>query len=75
MPKTADLSDLYDVELLKQQLSTQISKLPEREKLIIALYYQDELSFKEIGKVLAISESRVSQLHSQALARLRAKLT
>jgi RNA polymerase sigma factor for flagellar operon FliA len=56
-------------------LAAAIDKLPERERLILSLYYDEELHLKEIGVVLGVSESRVSQLHSQALARLRARLT
>ncbi|TLM79953.1 RNA polymerase sigma factor FliA [Microbulbifer harenosus] len=51
-----------------------IEMLPEREKLVMALYYQEELNLKEIGAVLGVTESRVSQLHSQAVKRLRARL-
>lgn len=51
-----------------------IEQLPEREKLLLGLYYQEELNLKEIGAVLGVSESRVCQLHSQAVSRLRAKL-
>ncbi len=49
--------------------------LPERERLVLALYYDEELNLKEIGEVLGVSESRVSQLHSQCAARLRARLS
>jgi len=56
----------------KNQLERAMERLPEREKLILSLYYWEEITFKEIGKVLGISESRVSQLHSQALIRMRA---
>jgi RNA polymerase sigma factor for flagellar operon FliA len=55
-------------------LATAIEGLPEREKLVMSLYYQDELNLKEIGLVLGVTESRVSQLHGQALARLKARL-
>ncbi|AID79007.1 RNA polymerase sigma factor WhiG [Escherichia coli Nissle 1917] len=48
--------------------------VPEREKLVLTLYYQEELNLKEIGAVLEVGESRVSQLHSQAIKRLRTKL-
>jgi RNA polymerase sigma factor FliA len=48
--------------------------LPEREKMLMGLYYEQELNFKEIGAVLGVSESRVCQIHNQAVARLRAKL-
>lgn len=51
-----------------------IAALPEREKLLMALYYQEELNLKEIGAVLGVTESRVCQLHSQAVSRLRARL-
>lgn len=51
-----------------------ITLLPERDQLLMALYYEQELNLKEIGAVLGVSESRVSQLHSQAIVRLRAKL-
>lgn len=55
-------------------LGTAIDNLPEREKLVMSLYYQDELNLKEIGLVLGVTESRVSQLHGQALSRLKARL-
>lgn len=55
-------------------LALAIESLPERERLVIALYYDEELNLREIGKVLEISESRVSQICSQAMLRLRAKL-
>lgn len=51
-----------------------IDSLPEREKLLMGLYYEQELNLKEIGAVMGVSESRVSQLHSQAVARMRAYL-
>lgn len=53
------------------ELATAINKLPEREKMLLGLYYQEQLNLKEIGAVLEVSESRVCQLHSQAVARLR----
>ena len=55
-------------------LAHAIDGLPEREKLVMSLYYQDELNLKEIGLVLGVTESRVSQLHGQALSRLKARL-
>ncbi|WP_297572460.1 RNA polymerase sigma factor FliA [uncultured Deefgea sp.] len=58
----------------RAQLIAGIGLLPEREKLLMALYYDEELNLKEIGAVLGVSESRVCQLHSQAIARLRGKL-
>ena len=58
----------------KKALAQAITDLPEREKLVISLYYNDELNLKEIGQVLDVSESRVSQISSQAILRLRARL-
>jgi len=58
----------------RRNLITAIDELPEREKLVMALYYDEELNLKEIGAVLGVSESRVCQLHSQSVVRLRAKL-
>jgi len=55
-------------------LATQIEQLPEKEKLVMALYYDEELNLKEIGEVLEVSESRFSQIHSQAIKRLKARL-
>lgn len=59
---------------LKEAVAKAIEQLPEKEKLVISLYYIEELTMKETGKVLNITESRVSQIHSQAILRLRAKL-
>jgi RNA polymerase sigma factor for flagellar operon FliA len=58
-----------------RQLGTAIDRLPERERLVIALYYYEGLTFKEIGKVLTVSESRVYQLHTQAVLRMRGYLS
>jgi RNA polymerase sigma factor for flagellar operon FliA len=59
----------------QKQLAQEIDSLPEREKLVLSLYYNDELNLKEIGSVLGVSESRVSQIHSQAAMRLKARLS
>jgi len=58
----------------KDALGEAIAGLPERERLVIALYYDEELNLREIGQVLGVSESRVCQIHSQAALRLRARL-
>ena len=51
-----------------------IRSLPEKQRLVLSLYYYEDLNLKEIGQVLDVTESRVSQLHTQAILRLRAKL-
>ena len=67
------LSTLTDGDF-RQALVDAIKTLPERDKLVMSLYYEQELNLKEIGAVLEVSESRVCQLHSQAITRLRTKL-
>ena len=59
---------------LAVQISDEIKHLPEREQTLLNLYYQQELNMKEVGYILGITETRVSQLHSQAIKRLRARL-
>jgi len=67
------------LEMLQNQdfqraLSESIAGLPERERLVMSLYYDEELNLREIGEVLGVSESRVCQIHGQALIRLRARM-
>lgn len=72
-----DQANPYDdmqKDALRRQLAQAISELPEREQLVLSLYYDEELNLKEIGEVLGVSESRVSQIHSQAAQRLRSRL-
>jgi RNA polymerase sigma factor for flagellar operon FliA len=69
-----DALTLTRLKELKNALARAIEALPEKEKLVISLYYIDELTMKETGEVLGITESRVSQIHSQAIIHLRAKL-
>jgi len=59
----------------RRELATAIAGLPEREQLVLSLYYEQELNLREIGAVLGVSESRVCQIHGQAVLRLRARLT
>ncbi len=59
---------------MRKAVIEQIDKLPERERLVLSLYYEQELNLKEIGVVLKVTESRVCQLHGQALLRLRSRL-
>ena len=58
----------------RHQLVAAIGELPERDRLLLNLYYEEELNLREIGAILEVSQSRVCQLHSQAISRLRAKL-
>ncbi|APV52519.1 RNA polymerase sigma factor FliA [Betaproteobacteria bacterium GR16-43] len=58
----------------KQALVAAIEELPEREKMLMGLYYEQDLNFREIAEVLGVTESRICQLHGQAVARLRAKV-
>lgn len=60
---------------LRDKLTDVISSLPEQEKLVIALYYDKELNLREIGEVLEVSESRVCQIHSQAVRRIRSRMS
>ncbi len=60
---------------LNDALAESISRLPEREKLVVTLYYYEELTLREIGEVLGVTESRVSQLHTKAVLRLKARLS
>ena len=59
---------------LKQRLADAIEELPEKERMVLTLYYYEELTMKEIGLTLGVVESRVSQIHSAAVVRLRASL-
>jgi len=68
------LKNVYNLDF-RQSLAAEIKKLPEREKLTMSLYYDEELNLKEIGLVLGVSESRVCQLHGQALTRLKSRLS
>lgn len=66
--------DKVQNDAFKSSLSDAISSLPDRERLVMTLYYDEELNLREIGAVIGVSESRVSQIHSQALIRLQARL-
>ena len=70
-----DPSAVMDQTDLRDRVAEAISRLPEREKLVIALYYYENLTLREIGEVLGVTESRVSQLHTKAVLRLRGRLT
>lgn len=69
-----DALSLTAIKEIKATLAKHIEKLPEKERLVVSMYYSDEMTMKEIGLALDITESRVSQIHSQAVLRLRNKL-
>ena len=73
-PGAPDPARALDVGDLKDRIADSIAKLPEREKLVIALYYYENLTLREIGEVLGVTESRISQLHTKAVLRLRARM-
>ncbi|MBI4898542.1 MAG: RNA polymerase sigma factor WhiG [Actinobacteria bacterium] len=73
-PNAADPEKSYDAVNVKEQIAEAISRLPEREKLVVALYYYENLTLREIGEVLGVTESRVSQLHTKAVLRLKSRL-
>jgi RNA polymerase sigma factor FliA len=73
-PGAPDPAKALDVGDLKDRIADSIAALPEREKLVIALYYYENLTLREIGEVLGVTESRVSQLHTKAVLRLRSRM-
>ena len=76
LPPGADEPDQQFFEATKREaLVAAIENLPEKEGLMLSLYYSEGLNLREIGLVLGVSESRVSQIHGQAVARLKAKLS
>ncbi len=64
-----------NLKSIKEIVTKAIEELPEKQRLVLSLYYYEDLNLKEIGQVLRVTESRVSQLHAQAVSRLRGKLT
>jgi RNA polymerase sigma factor FliA len=73
-PDAPDPQQLLDKSELKDRLAEAIAALPEREKLVIGLYYYENLTLREIGEVLGVTESRISQLHTKAVLRLKSRL-
>jgi len=69
----ADPSCILEDKNIKDLLIKAIDRLPEREKLMMALYYEQELNLREIGEVMGVTESRICQLHTQAISRLRSQ--
>src|SRR5580765_2253607 len=73
-PDSIKPADAFDEAEVRETLADAIARLHEREKIVITLYYYEELTLREIGEVLSVTESRVSQLHTKAVLRLRARL-
>ncbi len=73
-PTAADPQEALDTSEVKDRLAEAIESLPEREQLVVALYYYENMTLREIGEVLGVTESRVSQLHTKAVMRLKGHL-
>ncbi len=73
-PKAKSPLNVLEEKDTKEKLSELIETLPEKERLVLALYYYEEMTMQEIGKVLRITESRVCQIHSQALGKLKTRI-
>ncbi len=76
LPQSTDNNplDLMSDSEYQHKLAEAIELLPEKEKLVMSLYYDDELNFREIGQILDVSESRICQIHGQAMIRIRSKM-
>ena len=74
-PSSLNPDVIVEREEIRRVIIEAINELPEKEKMVLVLYYHEDMTFKEIGQVLEVSESRVSQLHTKANLRLRSKLT
>ncbi len=69
-----DPVEVFNAQQLRDVLAQAIDELPEKERIVLSLYYYEELTMKKIGQVLSITESRVSQIHTKALSRLKGKV-
>ena len=65
---------IFEVEEMKQILAEAVNGMPEREKLVLTLYYYEGLTLAEIGRVLGVTESRVCQIHTKAVLQLRSRI-
>jgi RNA polymerase sigma factor for flagellar operon FliA len=74
-PTSLNPDVIIEKDEIRRVIVEAIEELPDKEKKILVLYYYEDLTLKEIGEVLEVTESRVSQLHTKAILRLRAKLT
>jgi RNA polymerase sigma factor FliA len=74
-PSSLNPDIIVEKDEIKRVIIQAITELPEKEKKVLVLYYYEDLTLKEIGKILEVTESRISQLHTKAIMRLRSKLT
>lgn len=74
-PRAQDPAGSFEVQETKFLLARAIEQLGEREKIVLVLYYYEGMTLAEIGRVLGVTESRISQMHTAAMLRLRAKLS
>jgi RNA polymerase sigma factor for flagellar operon FliA len=76
IPSSSEITpeEAFNQSEYQQQLAGAIRQLPEKEQLVMSLYYDDELNFREIGEILDVTESRICQLHGQALLRVKARM-
>ncbi len=73
-PRTEDVEQVLARQEMKELIGTRMTELPEKEQLVLVLYYYEELTLKEIGEILAVTESRVCQIHTKAILRLKGKI-
>ena len=77
IPSSSEITpeEAFSQSEYQQQLAEAVRQLPEKEQLVMSLYYDDELNFREIGEILDVTESRICQLHGQALLRVKARMS
>lgn len=77
LPSSSEFTpeEAFSQDEYQKQLAESIRQLPEKEQLVMSLYYDDELNFREIGEILDVTESRICQLHGQALLRVKARMS
>ncbi|MCP4292332.1 MAG: FliA/WhiG family RNA polymerase sigma factor [bacterium] len=73
-PRTEDVEEVLALQEMKNLIGQRMNELPEKEQLVLVLYYYEELTLKEIGEILAVTESRVCQIHTKAIMRLKGKI-
>ena len=73
-PREESLVSILSIKEIRSMVAEAIDQLPENERMVLSMYYHDELTMKEIGLVMGITESRISQIHNKAIIRMRGKL-